>query len=199
MSLNHITNSSGSADTLDIYVKDIRARVLYIDGAGDIITPSITTTTLKNPSDKIYTDSIPARVQLGAVSPAGFITQLDDVSFTLKEEQKYNPDTLSYITILKVKLYYKFTTPLVPAAVDTQWEILCTIPNAYLNAPVIYSTSDCRTESAAVGASNFGIRSIVTDTTGLAKVFFGATTHINIFPAPFFNQVAVEFELNRGY
>jgi len=199
MSINHLTNSRGDADTLDIYVKDIRARVLYVDGAGDILTPSITTTTLKNPSDKIYTDSIPARVQLGTVSPAGFITQLDDVNFTMKEEQKYNPDTLSYVNILKVKLFYRFTTTLPPASVDTQWLIVIAIPNDYLNAPVIYSSSTCRTESGAEGASNFGIRSIITDTTGLVKVFFGSTTHLNIFPSPFFNQVGLEFELNRGY
>ena len=199
MSLNHITNSSGSADTLDIYVKDIRARVLYVDGAGDIITPSITTTTLKNPSDKIYTSSIPSRVQLGTVSPAGFITQLDDVSFTLKEEQKYNPDTLSYVTILKAKLFYRFTTTLPPASIDTQWLINLSIPADYLNSPVIYSSSELRTASAAQGEPFFGIRSILTDTSGVAKVFFGASSHLDIFPAPNFNQVAVEFQLNRGY
>ena len=112
MSINHLTNSSGSADTLDIYVKDIRARDIYIDGAGNILTPSITTTFLKSPSDKIYSTSIPSRVQLGTVSPVGFITQLDDVNFSLKEEQRYNPDTLSYVNILRGKLYYKFSTPL---------------------------------------------------------------------------------------
>jgi hypothetical protein len=170
-----------------------------MDGAGDIITPSITTSTIKNPSVKIYTTSIPSRVQLSTVSPVGFITQLDDISYTLAEESKYNPDTLSYVKILKVKLFYRFTTPLPPASVDTQWLINLDIPPDYLNASVIYSSSTCRTESAAVGADNFGIRSILTDTLGLAKVFFGATTHINIFPAPNFNQVSLEFELNRGY
>ena len=199
MSLNHITNSSGSADTLDIYVKDIRARVLYVDGAGDIITPSITTTTLKRPSDKIYSTSIPTRVQLGGVSPAGFITQLDDVSYSVKEEQRYNEDTASYVNVLKVKLYFKYTTPLPPASVDTQWEMFLTIPPSYLNTSVIYSSSTCRTESSAIGADNFGIRSIFTDVAGIAKIFFGSTTHINIFPAPFFNQIGLEFELNRGY
>jgi hypothetical protein len=199
MSLNHITNSRGDADYVDIYVKDIRARDVYIDGVGNIYTPAITTTVLRNPSDKIYTTSIPTRVQLSTVSPAGFITQLDDVSYSVNETQRYNQDTTSYVNVLKVKLFYRFTTPLPPASVDTQWLINLDIPVDYLNASVIYSSSELRTQSSATGAPNFGIRSILTDSVGVARVFFGAPSHLDIFPSPNFNQVAVEFELNRGY
>lgn len=199
MSLNHITNSNPSADTLDIYVKDVRAQNLFMDGTGDIVTPSITTSIIKNPSDKIYSTSIPSRVQLSTVAPVGFITQLDDISYTMEEAKKYNADTLSYVGVLKVKLFYRFTTTLPPAAVDTQWLINLTIPNDYLNSEVIWSSGQLRTASAAQGEPFFGVRSILTDTLGIAKVIFGASSHLDIFTAPNFNQVSVEFELNRGY
>lgn len=199
MSINHITNSNPSADTLDIYVKDIRARNLIVDGIGDIITPSITTSIIKNTSDNIYSTSIPSKVQLSTVLPVGFITQLDDISYQTERIKKYNPDTSNYEEILKVKLYYRFTTPLAPANVDTQWQINLTIPNDYLNTSVIYSSSSLRTLSSATSAPYFGVRSILTDTIGIAKLIFGAPSHLDIFQSPFFNQVSVEFELNRGY
>lgn len=200
MSLNHLTNSLG--DRLNIYVKDVQADNLLLDGAGDIITPSITTNIFKDYGNKTFSSSTSSKVVLvpSSVIPVGFISGFDAIRYNTKYEKRYDEDEQKFIEFCIGQITIVFTTPLAPASVFTQFAIDCEISGEYQELGFVQSqTSYFRTQSGLSGDSLFGVSNIDLSTIGKARVLIKSPSHINVVPAPDFNSLVIEFCLSRGY
>jgi len=126
MSINHLTNSSGSADTLDIYVKDIRARDLYIDGV------------VQSASDITEYNATSSYV-LSQVTPVGFVSGIP-ASYTIhREESKaYNTNTSLYKYTLDIKGMFSLLVGIPPSAAESLYAMTFDVDPRYLNSICIY-------------------------------------------------------------
>ena len=126
MSINHLTNSSGSADTLDIYVKDISARNLSIDGV------------VQSASD-ITSYNAQLDYLLSGVTPVGFVSGIPS-SYTIHREEKkaYNTNTGLYKYTLDIKGLFSLLVGIPPSVAESIYSMTFDVDPRYLNSIVVY-------------------------------------------------------------
>jgi hypothetical protein len=169
MSINHLTNSRDDADTLDIYVKDISARNLYIDGV------------VQSASDITEYNATSSYV-LSEVSPPGFVSGIPP-SYTIHREEKkaFNTNTSLYKYTLGIKGMFSLLVGIPPSVSESLYSMTFDVEPRYFNSLVIYK------QGKALNILNPGnvyldvqyLASVDTSVIGKVKLVFRRDNHNN--------------------